>query len=225
MTGTLVNALAVVVGSIVGLLIHSRFPPRITRIAFQGIGLFTLFIGMQMALKTQDLLIMIFSILIGAVAGELLGLEKGITRMSDWLKTKVHSRNEKFTEGLVTAFLLFCMGSMTILGAIEEGMSGKPDLLLAKSVLDGFSSIALSASLGAGVLFAVVPLLIYQGGLTLLAGQLGTVLFPPVVNEITATGGLLFIGLGINILEIRKIQVLNMIPALLVAGVLAWLLH
>jgi uncharacterized protein len=225
MTGTLVNALAVVVGSIVGLLIHSRFPPRITRIAFQGIGLFTLFIGMQMALKTQDLLIMIFSILIGAVAGELLGLEKGITRMSDWLKSKVHSRNEKFTEGLVTAFLLFCMGSMTILGAIEEGMSGKPDLLLAKSVLDGFSSIALSASLGAGVLFAVVPLLIYQGGLTLLAGQLGTVLSPPVVNEITATGGLLLIGLGINILEIRKIQVLNMIPALLVAGVLAWLLH
>ncbi|PJB82900.1 MAG: DUF554 domain-containing protein [Acidobacteria bacterium CG_4_9_14_3_um_filter_49_7] len=225
MTGTLVNALAVVVGSIVGLLIHSRFPPRITRIAFQGIGLFTLFIGMQMALKTQDLLIMIFSILIGAVAGELLGLEKGIVRMSDWLKTKVHSRNEKFTEGLVTAFLLFCMGSMTILGAIEEGMSGKPDLLLAKSVLDGFSSIALSASLGAGVLFAVVPLLIYQGGLTLLAGQLGTVLSPPVVNEITATGGLLLIGLGINILEIRKIQVLNMIPALLVAGVLAWLLH
>jgi len=225
MTGTLVNALAVVVGSIVGLLIHSRFPPRITRIAFQGIGLFTLFIGMQMALKTQDLLIMIFSILIGAVAGELLGLEKGITRMSDWLKTKVHSRNEKFTEGLVTAFLLFCMGSMTILGAIEEGMNGKPDLLLAKSVLDGFSSIALSASLGAGVLFAVVPLLIYQGGLTLLSGQLGTVLSPPVVNEITATGGLLLIGLGINILEIRKIQVLNMIPALLVAGVLAWLLH
>ena len=225
MTGTLVNALAVVVGSIVGLLIHSRFPPRITRIAFQGIGLFTLFIGMQMALKTQDLLIMIFSILIGSVAGELLGLEKGITRMSDWLKTKVHSRNEKFTEGLVTAFLLFCMGSMTILGSIEEGMSGKPDLLLAKSVLDGFSSIALSASLGAGVLFAVVPLLIYQGGLTLLAGQLGTVLSPPVVNEITATGGLLLIGLGINILEIRKIQVLNMIPALLVAGVLAWLLH
>jgi len=225
MTGTLVNALAVVVGSIVGLLIHSRFPPRITRIAFQGIGLFTLFIGMQMALKTQDLLIMIFSILIGAVAGELLGLEKGIVRMSDWLKTKVHSRNEKFTEGLVTAFLLFCMGSMTILGAIEEGMSGKPDLLLAKSVLDGFSCIALSASLGAGVLFAVVPLLIYQGGLTLLAGQLGTVLSPPVVNEITATGGLLLIGLGINILEIRKIQVLNMIPALLVAGVLAWLLH
>jgi len=163
--------------------------------------------------------------LIGAVAGELLGLEKGIVRMSDWLKTKVHSRNEKFTEGLVTAFLLFCMGSMTILGAIEEGMSGKPDLLLAKSVLDGFSSIALSASLGAGVLFAVVPLLIYQGGLTLLAGQLGTVLSPPVVNEITATGGLLLIGLGINILEIRKIQVLNMIPALLVAGVLAWLLH
>ncbi len=225
MTGTFVNVAAVLAGSIVGLLIHSRFPPRITRIAFQGIGLFTLFIGFQMALKTQNLLIMVFSILIGAVGGELLGLEKGINRVSEWLKAKVHSRNEKFTEGLVTAFLLFCMGSMTILGAIEEGMGGKPDLLLAKSVLDGFSSIALSASLGAGVPFAALPLLLYQGGLTLLAGQLGTVLSTPVVNEITATGGLLLIGLGINILEIRKIQILNMIPSLLIAGVLAWFLN
>lgn len=225
MTGTFVNAVAVLAGSIVGLLIHSRFPPRITRIAFQGIGLFTLFIGVKMALKTQDLLIMIFSILIGAIAGELMGLEKGINRMGDWLKAKVHSKNEKFTEGLVTAFLLFCMGSMTILGAIEEGMGGKPDLLFAKSVLDGFSSIALSASLGAGVLFAVIPLLLYQGGLTLLAGQLGALLSLPVIDEITATGGLLLIGLGINILEIRKIHVLNMIPALVVAGVFAWLLH
>lgn len=225
MIGTLVNAGAVIAGSVAGLLLHAKFPERITRIAFQGIGLFTLFIGVKMALETANLMIMVFSILIGAITGELLRLEDHTERMGNWLKKKVKSRNDKFTDGLVTAFLLFCMGSMTVLGAMEEGMGGKPDLLLAKSVLDGFSSIALSASLGAGVLFSAVPLLIYQGGLTLLAGQLTGVLSPAVVHEITAVGGLMLIGMGMNILDIRRIQVLNMLPALVVAGIMAWLMN
>lgn len=225
MIGTLVNAAAVIAGSAAGLLLHAKFPERITRIAFQGIGLFTLFMGVKMAMETADLMIMVFSILIGSILGELLKLEARTERMGNWLKNKVKSQNDKFTDGLVTAFLLFCMGSMTVLGAVEEGMGGKPDLLLAKSVLDGFSSIALAASLGAGVLFSAVPLLIYQGGLTMLAGQLSGVLSPVVIGEVTGVGGLMLIGMGINILEIRRIQVLNMLPALLVAGVLAWLMH
>ena len=225
MIGTLVNAAAVIAGSAAGLLLHAKFPERITRIAFQGIGLFTLFMGVKMAMETADLMIMVFTILIGSILGELLKLEARTQRMGNWLKNKVKSQNDKFTDGLVTAFLLFCMGSMTVLGAVEEGMGGKPDLLLAKSVLDGFSSIALAASLGAGVLFSAVPLLIYQGGLTMLAGQLSGVLSPVVIGEVTGVGGLMLIGMGINILEIRRIQVLNMLPALLVAGVLAWLMH
>jgi len=133
----------------------------------------------------------------------------------------MHSKNEKFTEGLVTAFLLWCMGSMTILGAMEEGFGNHPNLLLAKSVLDGFSSIALSASMGIGVMFAAIPLLIYQGGLTLLASLLGDFVSDAVIAEITAAGGLLLIGLGIDILEIKKLKILNMLPALVVAIILA----
>ena len=224
MIGTIVNTGAVIAGSVVGLLLHRRFPERITKIAFQAIGLFTLFIGVKMAMESRNLMILVFSILIGAILGEGLRLQERTERMGDWLKRKIRSDNEKFTDGLVTAFLLFCMGSMTVLGAIEEGMGGKPDLLLAKSVLDGFSSIALAASLGAGVLFSAIPLLLYQGGLTLIAGSVSEVLSRAIIHEVTGVGGLMLLGLGINILEIRRIQVMNMLPGLLVAGLLAWLL-
>lgn len=221
MIGTLVNTGAVIVGSLVGLLVHARLPDRLVKIAFQGIGLFTIFIGINMATKTNSFLILIFSIVLGSIAGELIDLDKHLGNLSEKLKAKLHSNNEKFTEGLVTAFLLWCMGSMTILGAMEEGFGNYPNLLLAKSVLDGFSSLALAASMGVGVMFAAIPLLIYQGGLTILAAFLGDFVSDPVIAEITAAGGLLLIGLGIDILEIKKLKILNMLPALVVAVVLA----
>ncbi len=174
-----------------------------------------------MAWETQSLLILIFSMVIGSIIGELIDLDKHLGNLSEKLKAKLKSKNEKFTEGLITAFLLWCMGSMTIIGAMEEGFGDPPNLLLAKSVLDGFSSVALAASMGIGVMFAAIPLLIYQGGLTLLAASLRDVMADPVVAEMTAVGGLLLIGLGINILEIKKLKILNMLPALVVAVVLA----
>jgi len=222
MLGTLVNVGAVVAGSLIGLVIHRRMPEKITKLVFQAIGLFTLFLGFTMAGKTSNYLIMIFSLVIGSIIGELLNIEKQINRLSDWLKAKSGSSNTKFSEGFLTSFLLFCMGSMTILGAIEEGMGGNPDLLLAKSVMDGFSSIALAAAMGIGVLFSAIPLLIYQGGLTLFAGYLQDYLTTPMINELSAVGGVILIGLGINVLEIKQIRVINMVPALLVAVLLAW---
>ncbi len=222
MLGTLVNVGAVVAGSLIGLVIHRRMPEKITKLVFQAIGLFTLFLGFTMAGKTSNYLIMIFSLVIGSIIGELLNIEKQINRLSDWLKAKSGSSNAKFSEGFLTSFLLFCMGSMTILGAIEEGMGGNPDLLLAKSVMDGFSSIALAAAMGIGVLFSAIPLLIYQGGLTLFAGYLQDYLTTPMINELSAVGGVILIGLGINVLEIKQIRVINMVPALLVAVLLAW---
>ncbi|MDD5060961.1 MAG: DUF554 domain-containing protein [Candidatus Marinimicrobia bacterium] len=221
MLGTLVNVGTVMLGSSLGLLLHTRLPRKLIVIVFQVIGLFTLFLGFSMALKTANFLIMIFSGAIGAVIGELCQIERGINRLGENIKRRLKSDNDKFAEGLVTAFLLFCMGSMTILGAFEEGLGGKPNLLLAKSLLDGFSSMALAAGLGVGVLLAVVPLLIYQGGLTLLAGLLGDVLTTPIVNEMTAVGGLLLIGLGLTILEIKIVKVVNMLPSLVVAIILA----
>jgi len=244
--GTLINVGAVVAGSLVGLFFHARLPKRLTTVAFHGIGLFTLFIGFTMAAKTKSLLVLVFSIVLGAVTGELLDIDRLLNRFGEWLRQRlerkgIHHKDthcptgaaeaktqsgepperSRFAEGLVTAFLLFCMGSMTVLGAIEEGLGGRPNLLVAKSVLDGFASLALAASLGVGVFFSVIPLLIYQGGLTLLAGSLHAVLSDVVVNEVSAAGGLILIGLGITILEIKQLKVLNMLPALVFAGVLA----
>ncbi len=143
------------------MIIRSRLPERISLIVFQGIGLFTLSLGVSLAIKTQNFLLLIFSIVLGSIIGELLDLEK-VNHLGENLKSLIKSKNDRFAEGLVTAFLLFCMGSMTILGAIEKAWTS-PHLLLAKSVLDGFSSIALSASLGAGVIFSIIPLLLLPG--------------------------------------------------------------
>jgi len=224
MTGTFVNAGAVVLGSFIGLIIHTRLPDRIAKIVFQGIGLFTLFLGITMATKTGNYLIMIFSIVLGSISGELIGIETYMNWLSEFIKKKAGSTNDNFSQGFVTSFLLFCMGSMTILGAVEEGLGGKPTLLLAKSVLDGFSSIALSASFGVSVLFSAIPLLVYQGAVTLFAGSLHHLLVPKLINEVTAVGGLLLMGLGINILKIRELSILNMLPSLVIAAIMAYFL-
>lgn len=215
-TGTLINMAAVVVGGSVGLLFHSRLPERITKTFFQAIGLFTLFLGFSMSLKTEKPLLLVFSLIIGALFGTLLKLQERVEQSGVTLQEKLKLKGGKFSEGLVTSFLMFCMGSMTILGAIEEGLGNEPKLLLIKSLMDGFSSIALAAAMGVGVLFSIVPLLIYQGGLTLLAAWFGQSVSELMINEITATGGILLIGLGITILGIKKIDVLNLIPALLI---------
>jgi len=186
MLGTLLNAIAVVIGSIIGLIIRSNLPKRITKTAFHGVGLFTIILGIMMAIKTSNILIMIFSIVVGSIIGEIIDIDKWINIFGEWLKKKFKAKNKRFSEGFITAFLLYCMGSMTILGAIEEGLGGLPNLLVAKSVLDGFSSIVLAATLGIGVLFSFIPLLLFQGGLTLLASNMQNVLTEIVINEISA---------------------------------------
>lgn len=221
--GTLVNVAAVVAGSLLGLILHARLPKPLTEIAFQAIGLFTLFFGFSMALKTQHVLILVFAIVGGSIIGELLGIDAGLNRLGEWLKARLRLGSPRFSEGLVAAFLLFCMGSMTVLGAIEAGTGRSPTLYYVKSLLDGFAAIALASALGIGVFFSAIPLFLYQGGLTLLAQVLGTVLSDAIVAETTAAGGLILVGLGINILEIRRLRVANMLPALGVAALLAWL--
>lgn len=269
MIGTLVNVGAVIAGSVIGVMVRSRLPERLTKIAFQGIGLFAVAIGVSMAIKTASWLVVVFSIVPGAIVGELIDIDRHLTRFGEWLKRRLLQKRssgpvaqwpsggaesqtgtptagglqsgdesrrtpdpgtrtpgpvpqDRFAEGMVAAFLLFCMGSMTVLGAIEEGLGKAPNLLLAKSVLDGFASIALAAAFGIGVAFSVIPLLVYQGGLTLLAGAAEKVLSEAIVTEVSAVGGLLLIGLGISLLEIKRVKVLNMLPALVFAALLAW---
>lgn len=223
MLGTIVNVAAVIAGSSIGLLLKTRLPEKITAIVFQGIGLVTIFFGVAMALRSQNWVILILSIVSGAIIGQVLNLDMRMNRAGEKLKKSLKITNQRFTEGMVTAFLLFCMGSLTVLGALEEGMNQNPELLLAKSVMDGFSSIALSAAMGIGVMFSVIPLLLYQGGITLFAGSLQNVLSEPLIMEITAAGGITLLGMGMNILEIKKIQVLNLLPALVMAVVFYYL--
>ncbi len=223
MWGTFINAGAIIVGSLIGLLFHSRIPKKYIQIIFQGIGLFTLFVGIAMALKTNNYLVLVFSIVLGSIIGTLLNFENQINGFSGWIKKKIKTEDSKFTDGLVSAFLLYCMGSMTILGAFEEGLGNHPNLLLAKSLMDGISSIALTAGLGIGVMFSVVPLLIYQGALTFLAQLLNDRVSSVYINELSAVGGLMLIGMGLNILDITRIKVVNMLPALVIVLVLVWI--
>ena len=223
MIGTLINAGTVILGSIIGLILHTRFSKRFTEVAFQGIGIFTIFLGIVMALKSDAYLVIVLSLISGSLIGEALNIEVWMDNLGEKFKARLKSKNDKFSEGLVTAFLLFCMGSMTILGAIEEGLGGKPNLLLTKSIMDGFGSIALSSALGIGVIFSVIPLLIYQGGLTLLTSILGDYFSVIFINNLTSVGGILLIGLGFRILEIKQIRVLNMLPALGIILILTWI--
>jgi len=224
MIGTIINVVTVVAGSAMGLALNKKLPDRFIKMFFQVVGLFTFFLGISMALKTTHELHLIMALVIGALIGEALNLQRQTEKLSDFLKSKLKIKNDKFTDGMLTAFLLYCMGSLTILGAIEEGMGGSSHLLLIKSLMDGVSSIALASGLGIGVMFSSVPLLIYQGGITLLASAFGK-FFPAIyISELSAVGGILLIGLALNILEIKKIKVMNMLPALLVIILLIWLI-
>ena len=223
MTGTLVNVATVIAGSILGLIFKQRLPRRVVTIVFHGIGLFTMGLGVSMFLESQWIITVVLSLLFGGITGGLLRLEERVENMSENIKSRFRFTDERFTEGLITSFLLFCMGSLTLLGAINEGMGQGPELLITKSVLDGFSSMALAAAMGVGVLFSVIPLLIYQGGITLLSMWLGDFFAQSVVNELTATGGVLLIGLGINILNLGKLKITDLLPSLLFVVLFAWM--
>jgi uncharacterized membrane protein YqgA involved in biofilm formation len=224
MLGTIINAAAVIAGSSLGLLLKKGLPEKYTTIYFQAVGLFTLVLGIQMSMKITAPLLVVLSLIAGGLTGEFFKLEDLMNRFGDLLKKRFKVGNENFTEGLVTAFLLFCMGSMSILGPVEEGLTGKvSELLKAKSLMDGFSSLLLSSALGIGVLFSVVPLVIYQGGITLLTRLIGGNIPDTYINEITVIGGILLIGLALDILRIKKLRILNMLPALVYICIFLWL--
>lgn len=222
--GTIVNVGTVILGSILGLIFHAKLPQRIVKITFQAVGLFTIYLGITMTMKTQNILILIFSMVLGSAFGEWIDLEKYINQFSSWIKRKLKSKNENFSEGLITAFLLFCIGSMTILGAFEEGTQSNSDLLIAKSVMDGFGALALASALGIGVMFSIIPLFLFQGGLTVLAWWIGGLMPEQIINEMSAAGGLMLVGLGFSIMDIKKIKVVNMLPSLIFAVILAYIL-
>ncbi|WP_461209399.1 DUF554 domain-containing protein [Desulfocurvus sp. DL9XJH121] len=221
--GSVVNVAAIVAGGLVGLMAGNRLPERMRSIVFTGLGLCVLVIGMQMALATRNPLIMVFSVVLGCVTGEFLRLEDRLAALGDRLKARFGSSDARFTEGFVSASVLFCIGSMAILGSFDEGLRGDHTILFTKSILDGFASVAFAAALGVGVLFSCLPVFIYQAGLTALATVLQPWLSQSMMTELTATGGVLILGIGVSVLELRRIPLTNFLPALVFAPLLAWL--
>lgn len=223
MIGTLVNTGAIIAGSGIGLIGKKSMPEKYQTIYFQAVGLFTLLYGITMAMHISSPLPVILSLVMGGFVGVSMRLEKRAEQMGDYIQRKIRTKSERFTEGLITAFLLFCTGSMTIVGAIEEGFGKTSDILLTKSILDFFSAIMLASGLGVGVLFSAVLLLVFQGGITVLVSIAGKDIPTEIVSELTVVGGIILIGLSFNLLKIKKIEVINLLPALLFICVFIWL--
>lgn len=190
--------------------------------AFQGIGLVTLAIGVSMTLEVQNMILAVISIVVGGIIGEWLGIESRLDSLAEFFKQKTKSSSDRFTEGFVTASILFCVGSMAVLGSFEDGMGHEPKLLLVKSLMDGISAVAFASSFGVGVLFSAVPVLLYQGALTLFTAYMVDFMSETVVADLTGVGGIMLLGLGLSILKIKSIKVTNMLPALVIIVVLSY---
>lgn len=229
MIGTIINVIAIIVGSTLGIFFGSRLPKTMKSTITAGLGLFTISIGLSMFLKTEESLIVLGGLLVGAVLGEWWKIEEGLENLGRWFETRFGGNNaeesHRFIRGFVTASLIFCIGPLAILGSIQDGLVGDYELLAVKSVLDAFASLAFASTFGIGVVFSVFPVFIYQGGITLFAGLLNAVVTDAMLTEMTAAGGVILIGLAISsLLEIKKIRIGSFLPALVIAPLIVWIL-
>lgn len=235
-TGTLINVATVIVGGTLGALLGNRLPEKMRQTVLHGLGLITLTIGITMAIGTQNMLIPLFSILIGGILGEALRIEDGLERLGRWSEARLGQAfgeaaagGGRAAQGFITASLVFCVGPMTVLGSIQDGLMGDYTLLAVKSLMDGFAAMALAASLGFGVILSAGTVLGYQGGLSLLAMLFATALGgvtqqTPWVVEMTATGGVVILSIAFLLLDIKRIRAANLLPAVFVAPLLVVLL-
>lgn len=223
MVGFLVNTGTVLAGSSMGLLAGAKLKEKYKRIILTSLGLVTILIGVKMAVKTEHVLIVVGSLVIGGILGQWLEIEEKLEKVGESLKKRVGSSRQDFVLGFITASLLFCVGPMTVIGSFEDGLYNQGELIYIKSVMDGFASMALSAALGAGVIFSALVVLVYQGALTLMARYFQTALNDAVVTEMSAAGGVMVLGIAINLLGLSKIKVGNLLLALPLAAVITWI--
>ena len=229
MIGTLINVAGVIVGSLLGTLLGERFPARFRQTVISGIGLFTVGFGLQMFLATKNVLVVLGSILLGAILGEWMRLEERLENIGELVSHKFSQpgmgESKRFVQGFLTAGVLFCVGPMAIVGSIRDGLTGDFSILALKAVLDAVTALAFASTMGMGVLFSAGLVFLYQGGIALLASQAQAIISPAMTAELTAAGGVLLIGIGISsILEIKKIRVANLLPALVLAPVAVYFL-
>lgn len=221
MKGTLVNAATVLVGSGIGLLFKRGIPDKYQTTIMQGVALAVGLIGLQMAFKTQNILVVIISMVVGALIGEAINIDNWLSKAGAKLTEKLGTQYGDAGKGFVTASLVFCVGAMAVVGTLQDGLTGDTSTLYAKATLDGITSMVFASSMGIGVAFSSVAILVYQGTLTLLAMAFGNILSASAINEMTAVGGLLIVGICLLMLEIKTIKVANLLPAIPVAAVIA----
>ena len=228
MTGTIINIITVLVGGTLGLLLGTKVADRIRETVIAGLGLFVLGFGLYTFLETNNPLIVLGSLLIGVLLGEWWRIEDGLKNLGTLLEarfTRKSGDTNLFVHGFLAASILFCVGPMSILGSIQDGLIGDYSILATKAIMDGFAALAFASTMGSGVLFSVIVIFIYQGGISLLANQLNTVISATMMAEMTATGGILLIGIAISsLLEIKKIRVGNFLPALVIAPLIVYIL-
>lgn len=216
MLGTIVNTFAIIAGSLAGLFLKGGIPRRYSETVMHAISLAVILVGMKSAFASDDLLVVIGSLAVGSITGEFIDIEKRLERVGQWFEARLSRLGGGVAKGFVTASLIFCVGSMAIVGSLESGLSGNHQTLFAKSALDGISSIVFASSMGIGVMLSAGAVFVYQGLITLTASFMKQFLVPDVVAQMTSVGGLLIMAIGFNLLEFRKIKVANMLPAIFI---------
>lgn len=216
MLGTLVNVAAIIAGSLVGLIFRGRISEKYNKTIIQAISLGVILIGLKGAFKCNDFILILISLALGSLVGELCKIEHRLENAGAWLEGKFSKKEGSFAVGFVTTSLLYCVGAMAIVGSLESGLTGNHSTLFAKSIIDGIVAIIFSSAMGIGVLFSSVSVLLYQGTITLAAAYVKPFLVPEVISQMSSVGGLLIVGLGINMLGEHKIKVGNMLPAVFI---------
>lgn len=216
MFGTIVNSLAIMAGGVIGVLLKKGISDDYKTTIMDGVALSVIIIGIINAIKSENIILLISSLVIGGLIGETIAIEQKLDNLGARIESKMKNGNTSFSKGFVTASLIFCVGAMAIVGSLEAGIQGTYETLFAKSILEGISAIVFATTMGVGVIFSAIPVFIYQGIITLMAGGLKGFLTPIVINEISAVGGVLIVGIGISLLGLKKIKVGNLLPAIII---------
>ena len=214
MIGTIVNALAIVAGGIAGLLFRNVISERITEQLFKATGLTVIAIGIKLSLAGENLTLTVISMIVGTIIGEVINIEGKLDKFGAFIENKIKNKESNVALGFVTCTLIYCVGSMAIVGSIQSGLTGNNEILFSKAVIDGITSISMAVSMGVGVIFSSISVFLYQGTLTLLAGFMESLLSDLVVQEMTAIGGIIIMAIGFNFLEVKRINVANLLPAI-----------
>lgn len=214
MLGTIVNSLAIVIGGIIGIIFKNVIPDKLSESLLKATGLAVVTVGIRLSLAGENLTLLIISVIAGTLIGELLDIEGNLDRLGQAVEGKIKNKDSNITAGFISCTLVYCVGSMSIMGAIQSGLTGTHEILFSKALIDGIISISMAVSMGVGVIFSSISVFLYQGLLTILAQFVQSLLSPEVISEMTAVGGTVIMAIGLNFLEIKRVKVGNMLPAI-----------